>query len=91
MDNPNDNSWNLKWLTSVQDHLIECLSQIRKHRHPTQEQAYHLAKARDCFNSWKMDYEGMGWVKTKSEHQLPPKVIEQQKHLEENQTDISKD
>lgn len=52
-----DNTHLLKWKRSMRKNLINCLALIENQGMPTQELAYALAKAKECFGYWKTDAE----------------------------------
>lgn len=48
-----DDTHLIKWKRSLRKKLINCLALIENHGTPSDELAYELKKARDCFNNWK--------------------------------------
>jgi hypothetical protein len=78
-----DDSHKIKWKRSARKNLINAIVQIENFDYPTEELRNYMARAKDCIYYWGSDIAG--WEKHHSEIQLPPKVEEQQKHLEENQ------
>jgi hypothetical protein len=50
-----DNTHLLKWKRSLRKKLINCLALIENEGKPTQNLAYELAKAKECFVYWNSD------------------------------------
>ena len=50
-----DTSWEMKWKRSLRKRLINCLARIENDGKPTQELAYEMAKAKECFVYWNSD------------------------------------
>ena len=72
-----DTSWEMKWKRSLRKRLINCLARIENDGKPTQELAYEMAKAKECFVYWNSDTAM--WEKHKVEIPTQSKdTIEQQ-------------
>jgi len=48
-----DDSHLQKWKRSLRKKLLNCLVLIENHKKPSEELAYELKKAKECFNNWR--------------------------------------